>query len=145
LPIPEEEGNFDDPAAVGPARTSLRPIQITQPEGPSFTLDGDEVAWEGWRLRVGVDAREGLTLHQLSLAERPVLYRASTAEMMVPYAGPGPARFWQDYFDVGEYLLGQQVVSLMLGCDCLGEIRYLDAFLPDGDGQPREVPDRKSG
>jgi primary-amine oxidase len=103
LPIPEEEGNFDDPAAVGPARTSLRPIQITQPEGPSFTLDGDEVAWEGWRLRVGFDAREGLTLHQLSVADRPV-------------------------------------VSLMLGCDCLGEIRYLDAVLPDGDGQPREVP-----
>jgi primary-amine oxidase len=67
LPIPEEEGNFDDPAAVGPARTSLRPIQITQPEGPSFTVEGDELAWEGWRLRVGFDAREGLTLHQLSL------------------------------------------------------------------------------
>src|SRR4029453_11921696 len=67
LPIPEEEGNFDDPAAVGPARTSLRPIQITQPEGPSFTLDGDEVAWEGWRLRVGFDAREGPPLPQLSL------------------------------------------------------------------------------
>jgi hypothetical protein len=37
LPVPEEEGNFDDPAAVGPARTSLEPIQITRPEGPSFT------------------------------------------------------------------------------------------------------------
>ena len=140
LPIPEEEGNFDDPAAVGPARTSLKPIQITQPEGPSFTVDGDEVTWEGWRLRVGFDAREGLTLHQLSLWDRPVVYRASVAEMMVPYADPGPARFWQNYFDAGEYLLGQQVVSLMLGCDCLGEIRYLDAVLPTGDGEPREVP-----
>jgi primary-amine oxidase len=140
LPIPEEEGNFDDPAAVGPARDSLKPIQITQPEGPSFTADGDEVAWEGWRLRIGFDAREGLTLHQVSLRDRPVVYRASIAEMMVPYADPGPARFWQNYFDAGEYLLGQQVVSLMLGCDCLGEIRYLDVVLPDGDGAPREVP-----
>jgi primary-amine oxidase len=140
LPIPEEEGNFDDPAAVGPARDSLRPIQITQPEGPSFTVDGDEVAWEGWRLRIGFDAREGLTLHQVSLRDRPVVYRASIAEMMVPYADPGPARFWQNYFDAGEYLLGQQVVSLKLGCDCLGEIRYLDVVLPDGDGASREVP-----
>jgi primary-amine oxidase len=140
LPIPEEEGNFDDPAAFGPVRTSLKPIQITQPEGPSFTVDGDEVTWEGWRLRVGFDAREGLTLHQLSLWDRPVVYRASIAEMMVPYADPGPARFWQNYFDAGEYLLGQQVVSLLLGCDCLGEIRYLDAVLPTGDGEPREVP-----
>jgi primary-amine oxidase len=98
------------------------------------------VTWEGWRLRIGFDAREGLTLHQLSLCDRPVVYRASVAEMMVPYADPGPARFWQNYFDAGEYLLGQQVVSLMLGCDCLGEIRYLDAVLPGGDGEPRKVP-----
>jgi Cu2+-containing amine oxidase len=123
LPVPEEPGNFDDPAEVGPARTSLKPIHITQPEGPSFAVDGDEVTWEGWRVRIGFDAREGLTLHQLSLWDRPVVYRASVAEMMVPYADPGPARFWQNYFDAGEYLLGQQVVSLMLGCDCLGEIR----------------------
>src|SRR5215207_1674612 len=110
LAVPEEEGNFDDPAQVGPARTSLKPIHISQPEGPSFTLDGDEVAWEGWRLRIGFDAREGLTLHQLSLWDRPVVYRASVAEMLVPYADPGPARFWQNYFDAGEYLLGQQEV-----------------------------------
>ena len=76
LPIPEEEGNFDDPAAVGPARASLKPIQITQPEGPSFTVDGDEVTWEGWRLRIGFDAREGLTLHQVSL---PATGPSSTA------------------------------------------------------------------
>jgi primary-amine oxidase len=140
LPIPEEEGNFDDPAAVGPARTSLKPIQVIQPEGPSFTLDGDEVSWQGWRLRIGFDAREGLTLHQISLWGRPVVYRASIAEMVVPYADPSPARFWQNYFDAGEYLLGQQVNSLMLGCDCLGEIRYLDVVLPTEDGRPREVP-----
>jgi primary-amine oxidase len=109
LPIPQEEGNFDDPAQAGPARTTLKPIHITQPDGPSFSLDGDVVTWEGWRLRVGFDAREGLTLHQVSLQDRPVLYRASVAEMMVPYADPGPARFWQNYFDAGEYLLGQQV------------------------------------
>jgi Cu2+-containing amine oxidase len=57
LPIPQEPGNFDDPAQVGPARTSLKPIHITQPEGPSFTVDGDEVRWEGWRLRIGYDLR----------------------------------------------------------------------------------------
>jgi primary-amine oxidase len=139
LPIPREPGNFDDPAAVGPPRTSLKPIQITQPEGPSFTIDGDEVAWEGWRLRIGFDAREGLTLHQISLWDRPVVYRASIAEMVVPYADPSPARFWQNYFDAGEYLLGQQVNPLMLGCDCLGEIRYFGVVLPTEDGEPREV------
>jgi primary-amine oxidase len=139
LPIPTEEGNFDDPAYVGPARTSLRPIEITQPEGPSFDVAGDVVRWENWAFRVGFDPREGLVLQQISFADRPLVYRASIAEMVVPYADPSPVRFWQNYFDAGEYLLGQQVNSLVLGCDCLGEIYYFDAVLADGEGKPREV------
>jgi len=143
LPVPREEGNFDDPAYVGPTRTTLKPIEITQPEGPSFTVDGDVVRWENWSFRIGFDPREGLVLYQLSVRdgdrERPVVYRASVAEMVVPYADPSPVRYWQNYFDAGEYLLGNQVNSLVLGCDCLGEIYYFDAVLADGDGQPREV------
>jgi primary-amine oxidase len=143
MPIPAEEGNFDDPAYVGPQRTSLMPIEITQPSGPSFSVDGDVVTWENWKFRMGFDPREGLVLHQLSFREgdreRPIIYRASVAEMVVPYADPSPVRFWQNYFDAGEYLLGQQVNSLVLGCDCLGEIYYFNAVLADGEGQPREV------
>jgi primary-amine oxidase len=105
-PIPEEEGNFDDPTYVGPARTTLRPIEITQPEGPSFSVDGDVVQWAGWSLRIGFDPREGLVLYQISFRDgerdRPVVYRASVAEMVVPYAHPGPVRYWQNYFDAGE-------------------------------------------
>jgi primary-amine oxidase len=140
LPVPEEEGNFDDPAYTGPPRTTLKPIEITQPDGPSFTVDGDAVRWENWSLRVGFDPREGLVLHQLSYAGRPVIYRASIAEMVVPYADPSPVRFWQNYFDAGEYLLGHQANSLELGCDCLGEIYYFDAVLADSAGRPRPVP-----
>jgi primary-amine oxidase len=143
LPIPEEEANVDDPAYTGPARTSLKPIEISQPDGPSFTVDDDVVTWENWTFRVGFDPREGLVLHQISLRDgdtvRPVIYRASLAEMVVPYADPSPARFWQSYFDAGEYLLGQQANSLQHGCDCLGEIHYFDAVLADGDGHPREI------
>ena len=140
LPIPAESGNFDDPAYVGPTRTTLKPIEITQPDGPSFTVDGDVVTWEGWRFQVGFDAREGLTLHQLTLQDRPVVYRASIAEMVVPYADPSPVRFWQNYFDAGEYKLGEQVNQLSLGCDCLGEIHYFDAVLADQLGRPDVRP-----
>ncbi|HEY3713950.1 MAG TPA: tyramine oxidase, partial [Jatrophihabitantaceae bacterium] len=118
-PVPDEEGNFDDPAYVGPPRTGLQPIEISQPDGPSFTLSDDVIRWQNWSLRVGFDPREGLVLHQVGYQDgeriRPVVYRASVAEMMVPYADPSPVRFWQNYFDAGEYLLGQQVNSLMLG------------------------------
>jgi primary-amine oxidase len=144
LPIPAEPADPADPGYAGPVRTTLRPIHITQPVGPSFTVDGDVVRWQGWTLRIGFNTREGLTLHQLSIRDggrdRPLIHRASVAEMVVPYADPGPVRFWQNYFDAGEYLLGQQVNSLRLGCDCLGEIYYFDAVLADGDGHPRRVP-----
>ena len=138
-PVPQEEANFDDPGYTGPPRTTLRPIEITQPDGPSFRIEDDVVEWEGWRLRIGFDAREALTLHEVSLAGRPVLYRAGICEMVVPYADPSPWRFWQSFMDAGEYLLGQQVNSLALGCDCLGQIHYLDAVLSTEGGEPRVV------
>ncbi|MEN0137782.1 MAG: primary-amine oxidase [Rhodococcus sp. (in: high G+C Gram-positive bacteria)] len=142
VPIPQQHGNFDD-EHVGPARTSLRPLEITQPEGPGFSVDGQIVSWENWRFRISFDPREGLVLHQVELRDgqeyRPLMYRASIAEMVVPYADPSPTRFWQTYFDVGEYSFGRLVNSLELGCDCLGEIRYFDAVLADDDANPIEV------
>ena len=89
-------------------------------------------------MRIGFDAREGLTLHQVSLDDRPVLYRASIPEMVVPYGDP-KFRYWQAYFDTGEYLVGKWANSLELGCDCLGEIAYLDATVTDDTGQPRTI------
>jgi primary-amine oxidase len=138
LPVPTESGDYDDPAVRGPERTGLRPIEITQPEGPSFTVEGSLLRWQDWSLRVGFDAREGLTLHQIELGGRPVIYRASVPEMVVPYGDPR-FRYWQAYFDTGEYLVGKWVNSLELGCDCLGEITYLDAVVCGETGEPREV------
>jgi primary-amine oxidase len=137
-PVPEESGDYDDPEVHGPLREGLRPVEITQPEGPSFTVDGQRVRWQGWSLRVGFDAREGLILHQISLDGRPVIYRASIPELVVPYGDPR-FRYWQTYFDCGEYLLGKWTNSLERGCDCLGEIAYLDATLPDDFGAPQEI------
>ena len=139
LPVPAESGDYDDEAVRGPHRATLKPIEITQPEGPSFTLDGYALRWQDWSMRIGFDAREGLTLHQVSNDGRPVLYRASIPEMVVPYGDPN-FRYWQAYFDSGEYLVGKWANSLELGCDCLGEIAYLDATVTDDTGQPRTIP-----
>jgi primary-amine oxidase len=137
LPVPAERGEWDaEPHAV-PARTDLKPIEITQPEGASFTVDGNQITWADWTFRFGFDIREGLTLHQLSIGDRPVVYRASIAEMVVPYADPSPVRYWQNYFDQGEYLFGRYTNSLELGCDCLGEIKYFDVTIADEQGEPR--------
>jgi primary-amine oxidase len=138
LAVPAESGDYDDEAVRGPHRTTLKPIEITQPEGPSVTLNGHELRWQDWSMRIGFDAREGLTLHQISNDGRPVIYRASIPEMVVPYGDP-QFRYWQAYFDTGEYLVGKWANSLELGCDCVGEIAYLDATVTDDTGQPRDI------
>jgi primary-amine oxidase len=141
-PVPAESGNYDDPAVRGPLRADLRPIEISQPNGTSFSLDGTLLRWQGWSMRIGFDAREGLTLHQIGITddgrERPLIYRASVPEMVVPYGDPA-FRYWQAYFDTGEYLLGKWANSLERGCDCLGEIAYLDATVTDDFGEPKVI------
>ncbi|MET3566154.1 primary-amine oxidase [Leifsonia sp. 563] len=146
LPVPQEDGNFHLPEWVGkPERAGLKPIEISQPDGPSFTIDENGVlSWLGWKLQVSFDQREGLVFHNVSIADdgvqRPVLYRASIAEMMVPYGDPSPQRWFQNFFDCGEYLLGGFANSLELGCDCVGDITYLDATLADNAGNVRVIP-----
>jgi len=136
-------GRYDEDA-VGPARTSLTPIVISQPEGPSFTVDGGRVEWEGFSFRVGFNAREGLVLNQLAFRdgdeERPILYRGSVPEMVVPYGDTSRNRYWISYFDAGEYYLGKNANSLSLGCDCLGVIHYFDATVAGDDGEPLTIP-----
>ncbi|MDI9974253.1 primary-amine oxidase [Rhodococcus sp. IEGM 1307] len=143
VPIPEESGNFDDLTVTGPLRTTQKPIEITQPEGPSFVVDGNRVDWEKWSFRVGFDAREGLVLHQLGFADgdrvRPIIHRASIAEMVVPYGDPSPVRSWQNYFDTGEYMVGRYANALELGCDCVGDITYFDAVIADEFGTPKTL------
>ena len=142
VPLPPEDANYSAEAAG--TRTGLKPIEIRQPEGPSFTVEGHEVRWQKWRFRVGFTPREGLVLHTVTYEdqgrERPILYRASLADMVVPYGDPRPTYFHRNAFDVGEYGIGMLANSLELGCDCLGEIRYLDAVVNDSRGQAVTLP-----
>ncbi|WP_206796047.1 primary-amine oxidase [Amycolatopsis sp. MtRt-6] len=137
--VPQESGDYLHDAVRGPRRTDLKPIEITQPEGVSFTFEDGVLSWQNWRIRVGFNGREGLTLHQISYGGRPIVYRASVAEMVVNYGDPGPTHGWQNYFDLGEYQFGRLANSLELGCDCLGEITYADAVVVDDHCEPKTI------
>src|SRR5205085_12007167 len=82
LPIPKANGRYDQPTEMRPA---LKPLEIGQPDGASFTLDGQHLTWDKWDLRFDLHPIEGLVLHQVRYDGRSVLYRASIAEMVVPY------------------------------------------------------------
>jgi primary-amine oxidase len=136
VPLPPEDANYS-PDVAG-SRPDLQPLEIRQPGGPSFTLDGHELSWQKWRMRLGFTPREGLVLHRVSYRDqgrdRPILHRAAVVDMVVPYGDPRPTYFHRNAFDVGEFGIGTLANSLVNGCDCLGEIRYLDAVVNDSRG-----------
>ncbi len=141
-PLPPGAANyFAD--RVPNQRQDIQALEITQPEGPSFEVQGYQVRWQKWSFVIGFNAREGLTLHHLRYDDggraRSVLYRASLTEMVVPYGDPGPTQRRKNAFDVGEYGMGMCANSLELGCDCLGLIRYFDAHLCDSRGEPLTI------
>ena len=125
------------------AREPLTPLLITQPQGPSFTLEGNLLRWQNWSLRIGFNYREGMTLHTVRYrdgdSDRSIAHRMSFAEMIVPYRDSSPDHYRRTAFDIGEWGLGFMTTSLELGCDCLGEIRYLDATMHDSAGAPHTI------
>jgi primary-amine oxidase len=143
VPIPSEPGNFDV-SVVDAVRADIKPLEITQPEGPSFAVDGHVVSWQRWRVHVGFNSREGLVLSQISYddqgRERPILYRASLSEMIVPYGDPNPTHYFKNAIDAGENGVGFSASPLTLGCDCLGEVHYFDAAVIDPDGSAVHIP-----
>jgi len=124
-------------------REPLKPLDITQAEGPSFTIEGNRLQWQNWSLRVGFNWREGMTLHAITYNDhgrvRSVANRLSFSEMMVPYRDHCPDHYRRTAFDIGEWGIGFMTESLELGCDCLGEIRYLDATLHNSKGEPYTI------
>lgn len=142
VPLPPESGNWGR-KHVGEVRKDLKPLQIVQPDGVSFTVDGYQVRWQKWSLRLGFTPREGLVLHDIAYQDgdrtRPILSRASVCEMVVPYGDPAERHFRKNAFDIGEYGIGTMANPLTLGCDCLGTMRYFDAHLVNAKGESQTI------
>ena len=141
-PLPPGECNYAADRMPN-QRKDIKQLDITQPDGPSFEVEGYQVRWQKWSFVIGFNAREGLTLHNLKYndggKDRSILYRASLTEMVVPYGDPAPQQVRKNAFDVGEYGMGACANSLELGCDCLGLIKYFDAHLCSSRGEPLTI------
>ncbi|KAL6974738.1 D-amino acid oxidase [Sarracenia purpurea var. burkii] len=103
----------------GVDRSDVKPIQIIQPEGPSFRIDGHFVQWQKWNFRIGFTPREGLVViysvayFDGSRGRRPVAHR--------------------------EDGLGKNAHSLKKGCDSLGYIKYFDAHFTNFTGGVKTI------
>ena len=83
-PIPDAKSNYDA-ASQKILRDELKEIKIAQPDGVGFSVDRNKISWEGWDVRVSLTPDEGVVLHELSLNDRPILFRAAMSDMVVPY------------------------------------------------------------
>src|SRR5450631_3593458 len=135
VPIPRDPGRYDA-ASAGDLR-HLSALQILQPDGPGFTVDDGCLTWGPWQMRVSLHPIEGLVLHQIGYHDhgrlRPIIYRAGLSEMIVPYGSTAMNHWWKNAFDAGDVGLGKMANPLELGCECLGEIVYLDGVQVAGD------------
>lgn len=142
IPVPLTPLNYDADILTE-FRPPSAPLDVVQPAGAGFTVEGNRVTWENWDFRVGFNGREGLVLYTIGYTQkgkrRPIVYRASIAELVVPYGTTERNHYHKNVFDHGELGFGRMANSLSLGCDCLGVIHYFDGVVPGLFGDARTI------
>ncbi len=124
-------------------KPKLRKLQVVQPEGVSFEIEGTEVRWHNWRLHYGIHPRRGLELFDIAYEDggrlRPVLYRASISEMIAPYGDPSFGTWYPR--DEGDYgLASYSRTSAVPQADAPTNAVFASAVVGDDRGTPVDIP-----
>ncbi|MBN3874611.1 primary-amine oxidase [Nostoc sp. JL33] len=143
--VPFSKENWDyDVKSLGKLLSAPKALKILQPNGASFRINNNEISWQGWKFRYLMHPRSGLVLYQVTHDDgkdiRPVLYRASLSEMVVPYGDPDPTWSFRNAFDVGEYNLGLLANTMDLGKEIPENGLLLDAVFANEQGEPYKIP-----
>jgi primary-amine oxidase len=143
VPFSKENWNYDL-KSLGKLLSPPKVLKFLQPNGKSFQIKDNEISWQGWKFRYLMHPRSGLTLYQVTYDDgknvRPVLYRASISEMVVPYGDPNPTWSFRNAFDVGEYNLGLLANTMELGKEIPENGLLLDAVFANEQGEPYKIP-----
>ena len=154
VPIASGSQDFTE-AANSPVRRSLKPLVMQMPEGPSYSIRGQEIEWQGFKFRYSMQPMKGLVLYDVRFTEkgqeRPVAYAMALSEMVVPYGDPGKSWSFRNAFDVGEYGIGRTAHSLVPDADAPSYATFFDAHFASDHGENLEIPnavavyERRSG
>ena len=139
VPTPAATADYDE-ASLKPYKPAMNPIEVTLPNGPSYTFDGSFVDWGPWRFHLRLDRRRGVIVSLASFEGRSVLYQASLSEMWVPYMDPAYGWFYKNYFDAGEYGFGLFATQLTPGVDCPRHASFHDYAIGLDDAAPQPYP-----
>ena len=127
-----------------PARACAAPLEVRQPAGPGYTMNGHVVSWDRWRFHVRPDSRVGVIISTATWRdgerERPVLYEGHLSEIFVPYMSPQKDWYVRTFIDAGEFSAGGLADSLSPGVDCPDYATYIDSVVPEGAGWPNDKP-----
>ncbi|MDZ8106407.1 MAG: primary-amine oxidase [Nostoc sp. DedQUE12a] len=139
----QENWNYDV-KSLSKLLPPLKSLKILQPNGKSFQINDNQISWQGWKFRYLMHPRSGLILYQVTHKDsgnvRPVLYRASLSEMIIPYGDTESTWSFRNAFDVGEYNLGLLANKMELGKEISENGLLLDAIFADEQGEPYKMP-----
>jgi primary-amine oxidase len=130
-PLSRASTDFYDPRVRGPMRAAPASLALARPRETSIAADGHELRWQKWRMHWAMHPRDGLVLSEIGFEDggrvRSILYRASVAEMWVPYGDPSAGWAWRNAFDEGEYGLGLMANTLVAGRNVPANALLFDA------------------
>ncbi len=147
IPLPQDAWGYT--AEEVAERVELRPetnkVLLTQEGGPNYTLDGNHLEWDIWRMNLRAEKRAGLVVSNIDVNDqgnwRSVIYQTHLSEVFVPYMDPTEGWYWRTYMDSGEYGFGLFLTPLRAGVDCPEYATFLPAVIADDAGMPLEIPD----
>ena len=146
VPITRTDGDFDRTTLDRP-REIPGPLDIRQPLGPGFEIDGYQVRWQNWRFHLRPDQRVGAVLSLVGYQEeagdpiRSVMYQGHLSEIFVPYMDPSFGWYRRNFIDVGEFMAGGLAKALLRGRDCPDYANYIDTVISNAKGRPQTLPD----
>ncbi|MDT7816719.1 MAG: primary-amine oxidase, partial [Acidobacteriaceae bacterium] len=137
VPMSQSDINYEEGEAT--PRAGTKPLLVTQPQGPSYTIDKGEVMWQNWHFRFRLDPRVGpivnLVRYQDGDRLRSVMYEGSLSEMYVPYMDPDEGWNSRAFVDAGEFLLGG-LIKPVGPDDCPAHAQYFTGLVPSDAGAP---------
>ncbi len=139
VPIPRGAVDLDK-SSVDKLRAPPHPISVSQPQGPSYEIDGHLIQWQKWSFHWRIDPRLGLVVSMVRYTangqSRSILYQGSLSELFVPYTDPDVGWYFRAYMDAGEYGVGKLSSPLEPGLDCPSYATFFHQLFVDEWGNP---------
>uniref|UniRef100_UPI0025855D4E copper amine oxidase n=1 Tax=Pseudomonas sp. TaxID=306 RepID=UPI0025855D4E len=141
IPVPMKPTPYD---GRGRKATTVKPLEIIEPEGKNYTISGNSIHWQNWDLHLRLDSRVGPILSTVTYDDkgtrRKIMYEGSLGGMIVPYGDPDVGWYFKAYLDSGDYGMGTLTSPIQRGKDAPQNAVLLDATIADYTGKPTTIP-----